>query len=316
MGNTASSQLAEEETLLLLPDSKTEKRIGKLSLKYVDNPEQKWPMSDKPFVFLSQTGRDGVKEDIARPTYWFLTEILQVGAFLDEQTMPRGSSKIEALIGPAYTSTHALVVLSPLYRTREYCVLELNTFMGRLRKGDGLKVIPALWKMNNVEGYHKAVDDLTWIVHEGSPGPVDYMVQTLWPALVRELHRPEMTRHTFEEHLLEYIKTHRGRAYAIPASFEVFASRKGESVKRVQPVADTGMPETRGENFQNDRMIHAVFERSPMARTDYVPVTAYVPVQDPQNLSSTALTPAVMSFTLEPGMFGSPSFVPQPRLPR
>jgi len=63
-------------------------------------------MSKIPYFFLSDTGQDDVKKEIARPTYWFLKKILGVEAFLDQLSAIPGRLKIEALMPPASTSAH------------------------------------------------------------------------------------------------------------------------------------------------------------------------------------------------------------------
>jgi len=210
-------------TLLIMQDN-TEKDVGELSLDSIDNPERLWPMSDDPYIFLSHTGRDDVKEEIARPTYWFLTKVLRVKAFLDDLSLSPGEKVMEALLPHAYKCTSALVILSPTFREREFCVRELNTFMARWRRKDGIRVLPALWLMKNVDGYHPDVDGLIWIGNQGTKYCVKYMLQILWPKLVREFDRPEMSRTQLKEHLVEYVKLHRGGIHAIPPDLEDIAN--------------------------------------------------------------------------------------------
>ena len=202
--------------------------VGELSLKDVKNPQDKWHMSTTPYIFLSHTGRDGAKKDIIRPTYWFLTEVLKVRAFLDEQNALTGVHKVLALMEPAYTCTHALLILSPSFRTREFCVLELNTFMGRLRRQGKIRVLPALWLMDNLDGYDSKVDDLIRFVNADTRDSVHYMVQFLWPALVEELGLPEMSTKDMKAHLYRYVEEHRGEQHDIPTDLERFARRKRE----------------------------------------------------------------------------------------
>jgi len=107
-------------------------------------------VNDTPYIFLYHTGRDDTKEEIARPTHWFLAEIPHNEAFFDDKDSEWGTKKTEALIPHAYKSTHALVILSHTFRQQEFCVRELKTFMARWRRQDGIKVLPALWLMDNV----------------------------------------------------------------------------------------------------------------------------------------------------------------------
>jgi len=201
--------------MLSLPEN-TVKDVGELSLDTVDNPRQKWPMSKVPYIFLSHTGRDGVKEEIARPTYWFLTKILGVRAFLDDLSLLPGDKVTEALMPRAYECSHALVILSPKFRERKFCVRELNTFMARRRVNDGIRVLPALWLIENVDGYHSDVDDIIWIGNRGIKSCVKYLVEILWPALIVEFAGPTMTRQQLKDHLVDYVKEQTGRTHAIP----------------------------------------------------------------------------------------------------
>jgi len=204
----------------------TEEDVGELWLDNVADPRQEWPMSEVPYFFLSHTGRDGVKEEIAHPTYWFLKRILGVEAFLDDSDAIRGNTVMEALVPPSYECTHALVIVSPTFRQRSCCVRELNTFMARWRRRDGIRVIPALWLLNNLDGYHPDVDDLIRIGNGGTRYCVSYLVKNLWPELVRMLGRPAIATELLEEYLVEYVKFHTGTR-DIPADLETFAKMKG-----------------------------------------------------------------------------------------
>ena len=131
-------------TLLLRPDN-TPEDVGELTLDSVDNPSQEWPMSTDRFsIFVSHTGQDGAKEEIARPTHWLLTKKLGAEAFLDDENATPGDGTVKVLIEPAYKCSHAVVIISPSFRKRRCCVQELNTFMARRRRGDGICVIPVL----------------------------------------------------------------------------------------------------------------------------------------------------------------------------
>ena len=115
---------------------------------------------DKPYVFLSYTGRDGVKESLARPTQWFLRHVLGVDCFLDDGGDIRpGQDKMEFVVLPAYQCTHALLIFSPRFRTRHFCVMGVNTFLGRWQRKDGLQISPALWGVDNVDDCQIQVSD-------------------------------------------------------------------------------------------------------------------------------------------------------------
>ena len=216
---------AQKNTLVLREGGK-EEDVGDLL------PEN-LPISSTPLVFLSCTDRDAVKGEIARPTHWFLTSILEVEAFLDEYDTEAGSPVVEALVRPANTCTHALVILSPSFRKREFCVRELNTFMARLRSKDGISIIPALWLTENVEGYHRDVDKLIWVGDKETRDPATYMVHTLWPVLVRQLGGTEIGTELLEKRLVQYVQSQRGLTCSIPSSLERFARNRERQTPNV-----------------------------------------------------------------------------------
>jgi len=126
---------------LLLNRAGWEEDVGELTHRQIPAPSVSFPRSPTYYVFLSHTGRDGVKEDIARPTHWFLQNVLNIDAFLDDEDAIWSDGKMRALIEHAYRCTHALVILSPSFRQQRYCIMELNTFMSR----SDVHVMPALW---------------------------------------------------------------------------------------------------------------------------------------------------------------------------
>lgn len=231
MGSTASSEAAEAETLWL--DRGKKKSVGKLTLRRVPHPQRKWPMRETPYVFISHTGHDNVKEEIARPTHWFSENILKVDACLDAITLERGKDKVVALVEHAYQCTHALVILSPSFQTRKFCVKELNTFMDRLRWHNEqtnvgeFHVIPALWLMDDPEGFHESVQNMIQLCHE-TRSEINFMVQTVWPELCRRFGAGPMpgTRE-LEENLLTYVQTQVGGPNPIPPDLLKFGTDRG-----------------------------------------------------------------------------------------
>lgn len=160
--------------------------------------------------------------------YWFLKHVLGVEAFLDDLDAIGGNTVMEALMPPAYECTHALVILSPTFRQRPCCVRELNTFMARWRRKDGICVIPALWLMDSLDGYHSDVDRLIRIGNGGARDCVNYMLKTLWPKIVRLLDRSQIPMESLEEHLLQYVEVQRRETTrGLPPDLETFAERVG-----------------------------------------------------------------------------------------
>lgn len=242
-----------DETLLLLPGGKT-RPVGELAHEDVGDPERF--MSDTDYVFLSHTGKDGVKDEIARPTYWFLTAVLGVQAFLDEQSPDWGSHITEAVGKAAYRCTHAVVILSPTFREREYCVLELNTFMRRWRNKDGIQVLPILHGIRDVKGYHAEVNNLIRKGSQAMQSGADCMVDDLWPALLRKLKRPAMTKDQLEELLAEYVDKNAGHCQ-IPAC--IFSRTSRQRSRRTMGPTRLAWNGRTQAHVENRRVIDAYF---------------------------------------------------------
>jgi len=224
VANRSYEQRNENDTKWLSMPENIEKDVGELSLDNVDDPSQKWPMNATPYIFLSHTGQDGVKEDIARPTHWFLTEVLEVEAFVDDLNAIPGNPSVETLMPPAYKCTYALVILSRSFRERRFCVRELNTFVARLRRKDGIRVVPVLWQINSLKGYHPDVEELSYIASKETVDAADFMIYTLWPKVLRALDHPVISTEILQDHLFQYVDSHRGGANSIPPCLERFAA--------------------------------------------------------------------------------------------
>ena len=208
-------------TKLLLEDGR-EEVVEELYLEGVEPS----PMSSDTNVFLSHTNRDDIKEHIARPTHWFLNNVLGVRAFIDDGDLMPGQDRTQALMEAAHECTIAVVFLSPSFRKRRFCVLELNTFMRRFHEQDGIRVIPAPWHIDNVDGYNSKVDELIRISQpEESHYVLDYLVHFLWPALIKELGLREMETQELEDHLRNYVESLQGGRVSVPTFFNVFARR-------------------------------------------------------------------------------------------
>jgi hypothetical protein len=216
-GSSAESWIAqahscksnEPYTDLLLKSGKS-KHVGELWQAGVEDPRAKWPVKSNNFVFISQTGRDGSKEEIARPTSWFLNSICDVKTFLDATDINPGCDKTSEVMQPAYQCSHALVIVSPKYRTRQFCVQELNTFMKRRQREPNFRVIPVLWRIDNIDGYHREVDELTWIADGHHNTPESFLLNVLWPKLLQVFERPKLSYMELKQELVHYIKEHFG----------------------------------------------------------------------------------------------------------
>lgn len=218
-------------TMLRLEDG-NEAEVGDLAREAgISNPQEKWPTSEKPYVFLSHTGKDSVKDEIARPTHWFLTRICGVKAFLDDVDASPGIEKTLAMLEPAYRCTHAIVLLSDKYRSRKYCVQELNTFILRYRQEPRTKfrIIPALWRLENSQGYAEVLHELITIRVDSHSSASRFMIDTLWPKLLGVLKQDIMDPEALQEHLVNYVQEHRGRKWAIPMCLESFVSALHDS---------------------------------------------------------------------------------------
>jgi len=97
--------------------------------------------------------------------------------------------------------------------------------------------------MKKAEGYNDAVKDLIWIGDGQTKSCAIYMVQTLWPALVRELGRPEISAEIMEQHLVQYVESHRGTD-DIPSDLETFAKLKQGRVRGVASIPTTPTTES------------------------------------------------------------------------
>jgi GTPase SAR1 family protein len=204
-----SSKSNEPYTDLLLESGKSE-HVGELWQAGLEEPQAKWPVKINNFVFISQTGRDGSKEEIARPTSWFLNSICDVKTFLDATDINPGHDKTSEVMQPAYQCTHALVIISPKYCTRRFCVQELNTFMKRRQREPNFRVIPVLWRIDNVDGYHREVDELAWIADGRHNTPESFLLNVLWPKLLHVFDRPKLSYMELKQELVKYIKEHFG----------------------------------------------------------------------------------------------------------
>jgi hypothetical protein len=204
-----SSKSNEPYTDLLLESGKS-KHVGELWQVGLEEPQAKWPVKSNNFVFISQTGRDGSKEEIARPTSWFLNSICDVKTFLDATDINPGREKTSEVMQPAYQCTHALVIISPKYRTRQFCVQELNTFMKCRHREPNFCVIPVLWRIDNVRGYHREMDELAWIVDRGHNTPESFLLNVLWPKLLHIFDGPKLSYMQLKQELVHYIKEYLG----------------------------------------------------------------------------------------------------------
>lgn len=209
-------------TLLLSSDGKSERDVGILP-RPADVPSSK-----KPYVFLSQTNRDDVKELYSRPVHWFLQERLGVSAFLDESTSMAGRASEINIALAAYSCTHAIVFLSVSYRKRPWCVKELNTFMKRRDKGEMI-VIPVLVDLPDTTGFCDRLDSISWIKCKHGTGAAAFISRELWPQ-ISDLFRNEDSEYgkdsprASEKLLLEYIRHEEESSNRpVPADFRKFA---------------------------------------------------------------------------------------------
>jgi len=70
-----------------------------------------------------------------------------------------------------------------------------------------------------------------------------FKVQTLWPALKRELGRPEISEEMMGQYLVQYVKSQRG-TNDIPSDLETFAKLKEGSVRGVASIPTTPTTES------------------------------------------------------------------------
>lgn len=208
--------------------------IGMLTNMWsIQDTIDRYPCSQTPFVFFSQTNTDKARELIARPTYWFLQNVLRVEAFLDERDSAMGKDKHEVMLKNAFHCTHAVVILSPTFREREFCVKELNTFMYRMfQLQHDITIIPCLWggvkKEELQTSYAKKVADLIRLEQdEDDNDEADFLIYHLWPKLIKIFpqHAPQTTGE-LEDCLLTFWKTVEQTKGKIPNRFKYFVKYK------------------------------------------------------------------------------------------
>lgn len=198
-----------------------------LSLGMFEREDTNWRPNHAagPYIFISHTGRDDVKEKLARPTNWFL-QMLGKRTFFDDGGLQGGSKwgdpKVAAVAKPCFECTHALVILSPRFREQKYCVMELNTFMYRLQDEESFRFLPALWLLQDAKDYHSKVDNRVRI-RNNTENPVEFMLHTLWPRILHELGEPMMPFDELESHFRNYVEdsTQCG-ASGLPEAFKVY----------------------------------------------------------------------------------------------
>lgn len=117
-------------------NEKEEKPIGDLHEAFTEISGEEWEVNlqqqekdESVCVFVSHTGQDDSKEQIARPTRWFLETVVGVRAIIDDGDLDAGREKVNELLTKIYKSSHILIILSPKFRQREFCVREINTAM-------------------------------------------------------------------------------------------------------------------------------------------------------------------------------------------
>ena len=171
------------------------------------------------------------RECIARPTHWFLKKCLEMETFMDDRDMIWGVKIDQSLGELAYGCTDALVILSPNFRRKKYCVSELNTFI--LRRDilkDGIVLLPILWKLEELEGYSVAISKSVW-VKGGSDDPALFLTETLWPHLTERFKKfhAGSGRINFDRCLARYVKENRKKVALmgkeIPSCLENHAYR-------------------------------------------------------------------------------------------
>jgi hypothetical protein len=187
----------------------------------------------KPFFFIAHYGKES-KEEIARPTYWFLKHYVKLDVFMDDEELPVGADRDLLLLQRAYECTHALILLTPSFRKSGPCVRELNTFMDRWDRRDGIMLIPALWRIDDVAGYCRPLDSIVWL--RNRPNAMDaaaYMIDTLWPAILQTIpnynnNMPDFARRSsklrLERILAKYVREHRSR-HNVPVNLHGLAER-------------------------------------------------------------------------------------------
>lgn len=190
-------------------------------LQTVDREIHRQNKTQSPHIFLSLTGRDDVRNTLVRPTRWFLEQELKVTAFLDEQNLAGGQSIPDVLANEASNCSHAIVFISPNYRKRRFCVLELNTFMERKRNQDGIQILPVLWDVDTMAGYHSELHKTVWISNSSRLDEINFLIRILWPGILRFLARNPRSTDRLEQDLCSYVKSARGDQL-IPVTLELF----------------------------------------------------------------------------------------------
>ena len=232
--------IAPKESTTLWLRNTVEQEVGELSAPGVSDPHQYFRASHgmKPLVFLSHRGLD-TKETIVRPTDWFLTKILGVRSFFDdnpESGLVPGDDQMKSLLENAHLCNIAVVVLSPSFLESECCVMELNTLMRRwdLRN---VTLLPALWDISNVDGYASDLKSIVWLKSR-TTDPAAYLVETLWPSLVRSVGggsgnngRPEWSSLSYEDLLTQYVHEMNNMTNTpdLPESLVRFAAEHGRT---------------------------------------------------------------------------------------
>lgn len=211
---------SSSDTLCLTDDGTTEMEVGHFAKPAFAEQQQQ-----RPFVFICHCGRDNSKELFARPVYWLLTQSLGISAFLDDWSIGFGEHKEDAMARALYECNSALVILSPSFRSRQFCVKELNTLMHRQKVDDGVKILPVLWQMDNVKDYNPALANLIYAVGKTS-NPVYFLLDTLWPKLIQALGLETRSRKMIEQ-LLTYISIQSGSGGGVPADFIRFVNDHG-----------------------------------------------------------------------------------------
>ena len=237
------------ETLLQNTDG-SQSRVGVLSGRH--HPQNQPDDLNPPFdVFLSQSNRDKARDNISAPTYWFLTEKLQIRTFLDLWDNDPGMTNEAMLFQAAHQCSYALVVLSPSFRRRPFCVKELNTFMKRWwednpRTSSAIRVIPILWNLTDTTGYCPALGELSWVSSSPGEGAATFLTETLWPDLARKVFKMQghetYAASYFEDCLLEYIEKHLDEG-DLPTNLRDFHRRKQQ-----EAIAGTILSVERGNN--------------------------------------------------------------------
>jgi hypothetical protein len=82
--------------------------------------------------------------------------------------------------------------------------------MKRRQREPNFRVIPVLWRIDNVDGYHREVDELTWIADGHHNTPESFLLNVLWPKLLQVFDRPKLSYMELKQELVRYINEHFG----------------------------------------------------------------------------------------------------------